>query len=162
MGDTKGEWLVKSKERVSKYGEVYTPEWLVKKMCDMLIEENKNGEDVFRPSSTFLEPSCGNGNFLVEILDRKLEKCKDHDEYLIALDSIYGIDILPDNVEESKKRMLDIFQTTCGLFDVNKAKEILDKRIVCGDSLKIMAELAKDKTWDQAIKDAKLNEGVSK
>lgn len=155
MRSGKKDNLTKSKRRIKKYGEVYTPEWLVKKMCDMLIEENKDGEDVFRPSSTFLEPSCGNGNFLVEILDRKLAKCKTDEEYLIALDSIYGIDILQDNVEESKQRMLDIFQTTCGLFDIEKAKDILDKRIVCGDSLKIMAELQKNKSWEQSIEDAK-------
>lgn len=136
------EKLQKSKERVRKYAEVYTPEWLVKDMCNMLPPDAWETID-----KTFLEPSCGNGNFLVEILSRKLEMCKDVSDCMAALNSIYGIDILPDNVEEAKKRMLDIVQSEFGFFVRSDAKTILDKRIICGDSLKIMKEL-ETKDWE--------------
>lgn len=148
MRTSKKEKLQKSKERVSKYGEVYTPEWLVKKMCDMLEEENK-GEDAFGLDKTILEPACGNGNFLVEILSRKIQRCKNENDLIVALDTIYGIDILPDNVEESKKRMLDIIQSEFGFFAVNEAKIILDKRIICGNSLEIMRKLEEGYEWGQ-------------
>lgn len=141
----KKEKLIKSKERVSKFAEVYTPEWLVKDMCNMIPKEMWESID-----KTVLEPACGNGNFLVEILLRKLCLCKNEDDCLRALDSIYGIDIQADNVEESKERMLYIVQSIYGLFIREEAKEILDKRIICGDSLKIMWEL-EGKDWEEIL-----------
>ena len=130
------EILQKSKFRVKKYGEVFTPTWLVKKMCDMLGEESPEAFDDI--GKTFLEPACGNGQFLVEILTRTLEHCETVEQGLTALKSIYGIDIMQDNVEESKKRMFDIFiayfpkaPASTGLI----AADILQRNIVCGDSL---------------------------
>lgn len=143
------ERLTKSKERVSKFGEVFTPEWLVKDMCDMLPPDAWN--DV---STTFLEPSCGTGNFLVEILNRKLDRCKTTDDCFTALASIYAIDLLPDNVAESKKRMLDIFNAHCGLMFMEKAMRILEQRIICGNSLEIMEKL-KTCQWEDLINERK-------
>lgn len=137
------EKLIKSKERVREHAEVYTPSWLVKDMCDMVPEEM--WEDI---SKTFLEPACGNGNFLVEILKRKLDKCKDTADCFVALSSIYGIDILPDNVEESKQRMIEIFADCCG--HEEEARAILDRNIICGDSLKIMDRL-REESWDDIL-----------
>ena len=96
------EILRKSTERVRKYGEVYTPMWVVKKMCDMLGDEKTEAWAVL--DKTFLEPACGNGNFLVEIFERKLKLCRDVQDGLLALRCIYGIDILQDNVEEKAGR----------------------------------------------------------
>lgn len=104
-------------------------------MCDML-EDNCPDEDPFRPSATFLEPSCGTGNFLVEILSRKLARCADEADCLTALRSIYGIDILPDNVAESRERMLRIFVDRCG--HEAEAMDILETNIICGNSLELM------------------------
>ena len=141
------EQLTKSKERIKEYGEVYTPEWLVKDMCNMLTEE---GNAFTRIDETFLEPSCGSGNFLVEILDRKLKLCKDYNDGLTALSTIWGIDILPDNVAESKERMLNIYKRYYG-DGVEKATEILDKNIICGDSLKIMNDWYKEELMNDII-----------
>lgn len=132
--------LTKSKERVKKHGEVFTPPHIVKQMCDML-EENSPG--TFEPKKTFLEPTCGNGNFLVEILLRKLNACKSEDDFLPALKSIYGIDLLPDNVQESRARMLALFTAYCGAGYEQEAKEILETNIIGGDSLKLMEEMQK-------------------
>ena len=117
------------KERVKKYGEVFTPEWLVKDMCNML-QDNAEGE-VFSPEKTFLEPSCGTGNFLVEILARKLERSKTDEDILTSLNSIYGVELLPDNVEVCRKRLLDMIPDNLK----EKAEEILKEHIWCGNFL---------------------------
>lgn len=120
--------LIKSKERCSKYGGVYTPDWVVKKMCDMLPPDA--WDSIHR---TFLEPACGNGNFLEEILVRKLKLCDNINDGISALQSIFGVDILPDNVQESRDRMYGIFMDKFGpsLF----ALEVLRKNIVLGNFL---------------------------
>lgn len=104
---------VKSRERVRERGEVFTAEREVKAMCDLVKNETE------RIDSTFLEPACGDGNFLVEILSRKLEvvrRCyaKSSDDlafYSIrALMSLYGVDILEDNVEACRKRLFTVWE----------------------------------------------------
>lgn len=126
---------VKSKKRVKEFAEVFTAEREVKAMCDLIPLSEWTIE------STFLEPACGNGNFLVEIYERKLKLCKSVKDGLKALASIVGIDIQADNVEESRKRLYDMF---CKRFpngnDISKAMaiKILKNNIICGDSLKIM------------------------
>lgn len=129
---------IKSKVRVKERGEVFTAEREVKAMCD-LIPDN-----IWRDiSKTFLEPACGNGNFLVEIFEQKLKYCKGEKDGLKALSSIVGIDIAEDNCFESRVRLMTMF---CKAFP--KASEvsmllasgILQNNIICGDSLKIMKE----------------------
>lgn len=130
--------LIKSKERVHDFAEVYTPSWLVKDMCNLIPQEIWDDID-----KTFLEPACGNGNFLVEILNRKLNLCNTYQDGLRALKSITGIDIQADNVEETKERLLNIYQFKYS-DGVETAKEILDKQIIHGDSLEIMERWYKE------------------
>ena len=132
MNNKNQETLVKSKSRVQKYGEVFTPEWLVKKMCDLLEEENSDAFSVL--TRTFLEPACGNGNFLVEIFRRKLLICKTQFDGITALETIYGVDILQDNVNESRKRLRDMFADRFGEAPED-VDEILSRNIVCGNFL---------------------------
>ena len=98
------EKLIKSKQRVKDFAEVFTPKHIVKDMCDLVPAEMWVNVD-----TTFLEPACGTGNFLVEILERKFKLCKDWEDGLRALKSIYGIDIQQDNVEETKLRLFDMY-----------------------------------------------------
>ena len=136
---TKATAQIKSKQRVRERGEVFTAEREVKAMCD-LIPEDEIWSGI---TKTFLEPACGNGNFLVEIFERKLKYCKNEKDGLKALASIVGIDIMQDNVEESRIRLMTMY---CKAFP--KASEaslllasgILRNNIICGDSLKIMKE----------------------
>ncbi len=94
---------IKSRERVRDAGEVFTQPREVKAMCD-LCEPTISEID-----KKVLEPSCGNGNFLVEILERKLQKTKKNKyKILIALSNIYGVDIARDNLEEARDRMKNI------------------------------------------------------
>lgn len=137
---------VKSKERVAEHGEVFTNEREVNAMLDLVKQETE------RIDSRFLEPACGNGNFLIEILRRKLEVVKSRYkksqwEYekngLIAIMSVYGVDIMQDNVAECKTRLYDLFLDYYkSLFKKNIKQEyleiikfVLDKNILCGDAL---------------------------
>ena len=105
------EQQIKSRQRVAERGEVFTAEREVNAMLDLVKQETE------RIDSRFLEPACGNGNFLVEILRRKLEVIRrQYQKQLgelelqttIALSSIYGVDIMKDNVKECCQRLLDI------------------------------------------------------
>ena len=129
---------IKSKARVNKFAEVFTAEREVKAMCDLIPSEV--WEDI---DSRFLEPACGNGNFLVEIFERKLSRCESAEQGLNALRSIYGIDIQQDNVEESKQRLFDMFIKQfpkAPAITAIVAAQILENNIICGDSLELMKE----------------------
>lgn len=126
------EKIIKSKERVKQHGEVYTPKKIVKEMLDMLEDESEDAFSVL--TKTFLEPACGNGNFLVEIFRRKLVLCENPLDGVVALSSIYGIDILQDNIDEARKRLRDMYAEKFG--EVLKAVDVvLSRNIVCGDFL---------------------------
>jgi hypothetical protein len=137
---------IKHKKRVADHGEVFTHEREVNAMLDLVKQETE------RLDSRFLEPACGTGNFLVEVLNRKLQILKDkykknqhdYERYsIIVISSIYGIDLLQDNVEECRQRLLNIFIKECkSIFkeSINEKllevlKVILEKNIVCGDAL---------------------------
>lgn len=103
---------VKSKKRVTDHGEVFTNQREVNAMLDLVKHETE------RIDSRFLEPACGNGNFLAEVLRRKLtvvdsRYSKSQIEWerysVIAVSSIYGVDILEDNAEECRERLLGIY-----------------------------------------------------
>ena len=102
---------IKTRERVRNHGEVFTAEREVKAMCDLVKDETE------RIDSRFLEPACGDGNFLAEILERKLNVVKkrysksktDYEKNaFIAISSLYGVDILIDNVFKCRDRLLNI------------------------------------------------------
>ena len=100
---------IKSKERVKELAEVYTNEKEINNMLDLMRDYSY---DIYK---RFLEPACGNGNFLQIILDRKLYTVKQgyftikefEFKTLIALSSIYGVDICPENIKETRKRLYD-------------------------------------------------------
>ena len=103
--DPKEKQQTKSKQRVRDHGEVFTADREVKAMCDLVKDECE------RIDSRFLEPACGNGNFLAEILTRKLSSVKklykhspfDYERYaVLAVTSIYGVELLADNAEECR------------------------------------------------------------
>lgn len=140
---------VKSKERVRDHGEVFTNEREVNAMLDLVKEETENIE------STFLEPACGDGNFLAEILRRKLNVVKERyqhqlDNYemysISAIASIYGVDILQDNVNDCIERLYNIWLQEYKKVMKNNEDErvkqachyILSKNILCGDALTML------------------------
>jgi len=113
------EKLVRSRARVKELGEVFTPAALVSEMLDKLPA------DCWLPEKTWLEPSCGTGNFLVQILERKLEA--GHPP-LQALSTIYGVDIMEDNIQIARARLLE-------MCPVAGAEAIINKNIVVADAL---------------------------
>ena len=140
---------VKSKQRVTDHGEVFTAEREVKAMCDLVADE------CIRIDSRFLEPACGEGNFLAEVLKRKLSTVKskygkstyDYERNaILALTSIYGVDILADNAQGCRDNLFAIwnkeYTETCKKECSDEvratAKYILSSNIVCGNALSLM------------------------
>jgi len=137
---------VKSKKRVADHGEVFTSEREVNAMLDLVKQETE------RIDSRFLEPACGNGNFLVEVLKRKLAVVEtkykksqlEFERYaVIAISSIYGVDILDDNAKECRERLFKIFdqlytklyKTECKEECRTSVKFLLNRNILWGDAL---------------------------
>ena len=137
---------VVSKQRVVDHGEVLTASREVNAMLDLVKQETE------RIDSRFLEPACGTGNFLTEILERKLRVVQaryaknqlDYERYaVLAVSSIYGIDILEDNVQACRQRLFDIFDCAYSGQFKGRAKQecreavrfILRRNIIWGDAL---------------------------
>lgn len=142
---------IKSKQRVVDFGEVYTNENEVNAMLDLVKHEAS------RADSKFLEPSVGNGNFLIKILERRFKKinkeyrkCQcDYEKYaFIAVSNIYGIDILKDNILECRKRLYlyiqkeyeKLFKNTYNANFMKSIDYILEKNIIHGDGLSGLME----------------------
>jgi hypothetical protein len=133
---------VKSKQRVADHGEVFTPPWMVEVMLDLVKDETE------RIDSRFLEPACGSGNFLVEILRRKLAAVElkygksdfELRHYaLLALMCIYGIELLPDNIAECRANLLEILAEYLSVDASHElyraASWVLSQNLVHGDAL---------------------------
>lgn len=144
---------IKSKERVAEHGEVFTNEREVNAMLDLVKQETE------RIESRFLEPACGDGNFLAEILRRKLKAALKASKYkgkvftsdyekkaITALTSIYGVELLQDNVDACITRLYDIWnkeytkvmKTEANDTARNVALFILKHNILCGDTLTML------------------------
>jgi len=134
--------LVKSRQRVADHGEVFTPSWMVDEMLDLVKNESE------RIDSRFLESACGAGNFLKTVLLRKLQTVKNRygkSEFetrhyaILALMSIYGIELLEDNVEECRKELHSIYSKFLKVdetSDWSKAGvEVIKANIIQGDAL---------------------------
>ena len=140
---------VKSRSRVQQHGEVFTNEREVNAMLDLVKHETE------RIDSRFLEPACGDGNFLAEILRRKLRICRSFVEQgkntqleyeknaVLAVSSIYGIELLADNATTCRERLFDIFAKDYrSLFPdtvkpecLESIRYLLSKNIIIGNAL---------------------------
>lgn len=138
--------LVKSRRRVADHGEVFTPDWLVDDMLNLVDDETR------RIDSRFLEPACGSGNFLVPVLERKLAVVQsrygrndfERRHYaLFALMCVYGIELLPDNAAECRERlgatMTRFFGGSAADVWPRAAARVLEVNIVQGDALTMTA-----------------------
>lgn len=142
MGLTETERLIKSKQRVTDHGEVFTPAWLVEDMVDLVKDESA------RIDSRVLEPACGSGNFLVPVLTRKLltvdarhgKNDFERKHYaLFALMCTYGIELLPDNAQECRDNLAALFNSYLRVDATDEwaraACAVLSANIVEGDAL---------------------------
>ena len=133
---------IRTKQRVADHGEVFTPAWIVEAMLNLVEEETG------RIDSRFLEPACGSGNFLVQILRRKLAAVElkygksdfERRHYaLLGLMCIYGIELLPDNIAECRANVLEIVAEYLNLSESDElyraAFYVLSQNLVHGDAL---------------------------
>lgn len=138
--------LIKTRQRVADHGEVFTAEREVNAMLDLVKPETE------RIDSRFLEPACGSGNFLIEVLRRKLAVVEERygkgqlefERYaIVAIGSIYGVDLLEDNAAECRERLFEhfdgvytrLFSEACRTECRVSARYVLDRNIICGDAL---------------------------
>lgn len=139
--------LVKSKQRVADHGEVFTPAWMVEDMLNLVKGETE------RIDSRFLEPACGDGNFLVEILKRKLasvERKYGNSEFerqhfaLFALMCLYAIELLSDNISDCRAKLLGIFSEYLKIDPANDVYRagfyVLWQNLVHGDAMKMRTQ----------------------
>ena len=116
--------IERDKLRVKKTAEVFTPTWLVQKILDKLEEQNL---ELFKnPTKTFIDPSCGDGQFLSEVVIRKMGRSGCTLEQ--SLSTTYGVELMEDNVKLCKERL-------AGPNPTQEILDILDKNIVCADAL---------------------------
>lgn len=136
------ERLIRTKRRVADHGEVFTPSWLVEDMLNLV------GDEAERIDSRVLEPACGSGNFLVAVLTRKLgtvlarygkSEFEKRQYALFALMCLYGIEVLPDNAQECRASLSDVFQSFLRVDSVSvwarAADAVLAVNIVQGDAV---------------------------
>jgi N-6 DNA Methylase len=134
--------LLRSKRRVADHGEVFTPAWMVGAMLDLV------GGETERIDSRFLEPACGSGNFLVQVLRRKLTAVElkygksafERRHFaLFGLMCIYGIELLPDNIAECRSNLLEVLAECLGVEEsedlYGAAAHVLSLNLVHGDAL---------------------------
>lgn len=138
-----------SRQRVTERGEVFTAEREVNAMLDLVANE------CLRPDSRFLEPACGNGNFLTAILKRKLSELRRkyknspydfEKQAIVAIGSLYGVDIMRDNVEECRERLFSIwneeYTAQCKSEASEEARQaakfIISRNIINGNALTLM------------------------
>lgn len=133
--------IERDKVRVKATGEVFTPTSLVQEILDKLDPALFSD-----PTKTFLDPSCGDGQFLGEVLIRKLENGIDFET---ALGSIYGVDLMQDNVELCRERLL------CGREDL---RHIVKQNIVCADGLRYHYRFDNSEPYDDEEKEKQFQE----
>lgn len=115
--------IKRSKERIDKTGEIFTPIELVNEILNKLPQES-----FVDSKKTFIDPACGDGNFLVEIVKQKI---KSGSSQWQALSTTFGIDIMQDNVDECRQRLLKAANA-----EEEKYVDLVNTTIVCGDSTK--------------------------
>jgi hypothetical protein len=119
------EGLVRSKERQQRHGEVFTPDFLVERMLNLVSDDVWND-----PTKTFLEPSCGNGNFILAIIQRKIDHGSTIEQ---ALSTTFGVDIMEDNIAECHQRIYNEFLSWMDNRD--ELMQIVKQNIYRGDFL---------------------------
>ena len=138
------EGVERNRKRIEKTGEVFTPTETVQHMLD------KINPTVFSDSEkTVLEPSCGDGQFLGEVLIRKLENGIDFET---ALSTLYGVDLMQDNVDLCRERLL------CGRSDL---KHIVERNIVCADALRYHYRFDGSHPYDEEAKEKQFEKNLN-
>ena len=140
-----GQWGETTKAgRKRNTTEIFTPDWVVNEMCDCLLEENP---DAFAPEKTFLEPSCGDGQFVVEIYRRKLSRCHSRQDAETALASVWAIEIQQDNMNECKARVRALF-AEYGYSDLD-FESVFATNFIVDDTLKVMRQWEEEEKTHQ-------------
>lgn len=124
---TKNDGITRSKERITKNGEVFTPKALVEKMMDKIPVEKWSD-----PEATFLEPTFGSGNMLICMLERRIASGI---EPMQAVKTLYGVELMQDNVDLCKDRIREVLRAN-KVKITKQVNDIIDHNFVCSDFFK--------------------------
>lgn len=116
---TKEDGTERTKERIKKNGEVFTPSSIIEQMMDMVDDENVWAD----PTKTFLDPTCGNGNILIGMLRRRLANGVSPKD---AVSTLFGVELMEDNVKMCRERIAQEIGT-------HEYDDIIEHNIVCSD-----------------------------
>lgn len=132
-------------ERIRTFGEVFTPPHIVSQMCDMLEKEFPGA---FEPGTTFLEPCCGEGAMVLEVLRRKFQNCRRRSDFTEALRSVYGMELQERNVDIC----IGNVKMLCREWFTPRTEElkIIENHIMQADSLKVMRMISEMEERDRA------------
>lgn len=131
---------IKSKDRVSNFGEVFTPAWLVDEMLDLVRPS------LLEPDFRVLEPACGTGNFLVRIAELRMQKIVDElsdgeslfPKILMAMRTLFGVELQRDNVDECKSALIEAalrhLPDDVSGDHLDAMKMIVEENILCGNA----------------------------
>ena len=150
MDKQKEKPLVKSKQRIADHGEVFTDSKEVKAMVDLVDQSASH------PETLILEPACGDGNFLSEILQRRLnymaskwgkpaQRLEYEKQWILSLSTLYGVELQEDNVKDCRIRLLkmaweayrSLFKRSSDMNVINAGAAVLESNILHGDALKL-------------------------
>ncbi len=136
--------------------EFYTPYSIVKKMCDKVPEE-----EWADPTKTFLEPCCGNGNFVLYIIYNRLKHGIDWKD---ALNTLYALELMEDNVQECKERIINLLNDLDIAYNPIEAYEIMDRNIICHDfftwDFEHWCEVGEKKSDDKKVINKKVKKNI--
>ena len=120
--------VARRKDKETNSQEFFTPYSIVKRMCEKVSEE-----DWKNPEKTFLEPSFGNGQFIIYIIYNRIQHGVSWKD---TLSTLYGVELMPDNVQETKDRIISLLSEMEIQFDKEEALKIMDHNLVCSDFFK--------------------------
>lgn len=135
----------REKSRVKSTGEIFTPTPLVQELLGQIQQDQFTDN-----TKTFLDPSCGDGQFLGEVLIRKIENGSTFEQ---ALSTVYGVDLMQDNVELCRERLL------CGRNDL---RHIVEQNIVCADTLRYHYRFDGSYPYDAERKEQEFEDRLAK
>ena len=122
--NTKNDGIKRDTKRIKDNGEVFTPKTIIDQMLAKIPEENWKD-----PSKTFLEPTFGSGNIVIAILEKRI---KSGIKPLVALKTLYGVELMQDNVNKCKQRIIDLLQEN-NVKITNNVINIINYNFVCSD-----------------------------
>lgn len=134
--------------------EFFTPYEIVKKMCEKIPDQ-----DWSNPDKTFLEPTCGNFQFIIYIIYKRILSGID---WKTAISTCYGVELMQDNVDEGKQRIFNLLESLGIDYNYEEVRSIVDHNFVCNDFYKWNFDEWRPMTEEEILEEEKKNKKKKK